>query len=198
MRPSLRFPRVRATLALLAVATLLAAAPPEDPSETGEEPEGGEVAPPQVTSPWRSYHFDAPTEQVRSLLDEFLKSEGLVLQPGKSEDGTLRTELKDFDEKKFQRDVSVPPPRASTDYPFYQTNAMTSGRYGLEFRLDSEGESRTRILLRAHLEIRAMNRRARKMIWVPRISNGEVERQFVNHLTLRLLAATRPAASGPR
>jgi hypothetical protein len=89
--------------------------------------------------------------------------------------------------------VGVPPPKAGPKYPYFQLNVMTSGKYGLEGRLTGVSEARTRLDLRALLEARGMDEKIRGMRWIPRVSNGEVERYFFTRLSLRLL--NPPSAS---
>jgi len=168
---------------------------PATGAATPEPEPGQESGPPPVSSPWRSQQFDAPLEKVRSELLALIQEDGLALAREESKDGTFATGRVEFDDKKFGVDVSIPPPKLSSKYPYAQLNSMTSGRYGLEWRLSEASPDQTRLDLRALLEIRGMDRRAKARRWIPRYSNGEVERQYFTRLSLRLL---KPPGGSPR
>jgi len=171
-------------LLLLSLSPLIAAG-----TETPEAEPPQEAGPPRVSSPWRNGIFDAPLERVRAELRALMTEDGLALTGEEKSDGSFATGLVEFDDKKFGADVSVPPPQLSNKYPYVQMRSMTSGRYGLEGRLVEESPDRTRLDLRALLEIRGQDHKARVMRWIPRYSNGEVERNYITRLHLRLLKA---------
>jgi len=153
-----------------------------------------ENGPPSVSSPWKNQQFDAPLERVRSELLALIQEDGLALVREERKDGTFATGWVDFDNKKFGVDVSIPPPKLTSKYPYAQPNSMTSGRYGLEGRLSRVSPLQTRLDLRAFLEIRGVDRKAYVTRWIPRLSNGEVERQYFTRLSLRLL---KPPGGSP-
>ena len=171
-------------LHLLLVAILLA---PAAGAPTEGQDLQQETGPPPVSSPWESQQFNAPLERVRSELLALLQEDGLALVREEREEGTFATGLVDFDDKKFGVDVSIPPPKISARYPYAQMNSMRTGRYGLEGRLSGMSPTQTRLDLRALLEIRAADRKKMVTRYVPRISNGQVERQYFTRLSLRLL-----------
>ena len=184
--------RIAGVSMVLLFVTILIAPAQED--VTPEPVPRQDNSPPPVSSPWRSQQFDAPLEKVRSEILALIQEDGLALVREDRKDGTFTTGLADFDGKKFGADVSIPPPKISARYPYAQTIVMTSGRYGLEGRLSRTSPVRTRLDVRALLEIRAADRKAYTTRWVPRLSNGEVERQFFTRLSLRLL---KPPPGGP-
>ncbi|MCI0656113.1 MAG: hypothetical protein L0170_03480, partial [Acidobacteria bacterium] len=92
------------------------------------------------------------------------------------------------DSKRFGVDISIPPPRANAKYPWLQNIAVTSGRYGLEGKLSVAGPEVTRLDLKALIEVTAMNARKGTTAWVPRFSNGTVERFYFSNLGMKLLA----------
>jgi hypothetical protein len=151
--------------------------------------------PPKVNSPWKTWQFNGPPEKVRSELFSLIQEQGLTLTRQDTKEGTFVTDLIEFDDKKFGVDVSVPPPKAGPKYPYFQLNSMTSGKYGLEGRLRPISAEQSRLDLRALLEIRGMDQSIRAMRWVPRISNGEVERFFFTRLAFRLRNSS-PSATG--
>ncbi len=162
-------------------------------------PEGkkpAEDVPPPVVSPWQSWDFDGSIDRVRSEFLLLVKEEGLTATVREERTGHFVTDLVEFNDKKFGVDVAIPPPKAGPKYPYFQLNDMTSGRFGLEARLGRLSDSRTHVDLRALLEIRGMDEKIRGMRWVPRISNGEVERYFFTRLSLRLLKP--PATNSSR
>jgi hypothetical protein len=140
-----------------------------------------------LSSPWRDIQFGAPLERVRAELLTLLKEDGLTVVPEETEEGRFVTDIVEFDDKKFGVDVSIPPPKLSPKYPYAQLNSMTSGRYGLEGRLRPLSAGMTRLELRANLETRGMDQKARAMRWIPRYSNGEVERSLFTRLASRIL-----------
>jgi hypothetical protein len=172
---------------ILLVPASVVAAPGEQPAE--------DEGPPKVTSPWRTWHFNGPSEKVRSELFSLIREQGLTLTQQDKKEGTFGTDLIEFDDKKFGVDVSIPPPKAGPKYPYFQLNVMTAGRYGLEGRLERISDEQSRLDLRAVLEIRGMDENIRAMRWIPRISNGGIERYFFTRLSFRLMNPS-PAASG--
>jgi hypothetical protein len=153
---------------------------------------------PQVSSPWRTQDFTAPLERVRTELLAMATEDGLTVQEGDKEEkkeGRFRTDLVDFDSKRFGVDVSIPPPKANPKYPFFQLNAMTSGRYGLEGRVWSLSSTQVRVDLRALLEIRGMDQKVHALRWVPRFSNGEIEANYFTRLSQRLLKIANDGSS---
>jgi hypothetical protein len=148
--------------------------------------EGG---PPPLNSPWRSYDFDLPFDRLKAEVFTLIRGDGLTLQSPDDASGPFLTGLIAFDDKRFNASVSVPPPRASAKYPYFQLIEMRAGRYGLEGRLTPIAASRTRLELRAMLEIQAMDKKENHLRWVPRYSNGTVEQDFFNRLNLAILAA---------
>jgi hypothetical protein len=162
-----------------------------------EKPAPGAL-PPEVSSPWRTQDFVAPLEKVRSELMAMATEDGLTVQEGDKEEkkeGRFKTDLIEFDSKRFGVDVSIPPPKASPKYPFFQLNAMTSGRYGLEGRVWSLSPTQVRVDLRALLEIRGMDQKVHTLRWVPRLSNGEIESNYFTRLSQRLLKAANDGSS---
>jgi len=183
-------PLFRVSFGVLILSFLLSpsmgAAPPEEkPSE--------DAGPPPVSAPWRTARFDAPVERVRAELMTLLKEDVLAVTFEETEQGGFVTDIVEFDDKKFGVNVSTPPPKLSPKYPYAQLISVTSGRYGLEGRLRLLSAGRARMELRAILETRGMDQKARAMRWIPRVSNGEVERQLFSRLALRLL---KPASDG--
>jgi len=176
---------------LLLVTILMAPATGAATTEPESQPEDG---PPVVSSPWRSQQFNAPLERVRSELLALIQEDDLALVQDDRKDGTFSTGWVEFDSKKFGTDVSIPPPKLTTQYPYAQLNTMTSGRYGLEGRLSRSSPRQTRLDLRALLEGRGVDRKAIVMRWISRLSNGEVERQYFTRLSLRLL---KPPGGNP-
>ncbi|PYQ14125.1 MAG: hypothetical protein DMH00_02380 [Acidobacteria bacterium] len=176
--------RANVVLLLLSVPGLLLGAP--EPSAQKVE----ETAPSPVNSPWKTWQFNAPPERVRAELLVLMKEDRLNLKEESRKDGTLLTDLVEFNDKKFGVDVSIPPPKATPKYPWFQTNEMRSGRYGLEAKLSPLGSTSTRVDLRALLQIRGMDGKIRAMRWIPRYSNGAVEQQYFTRLSLRLLPST--------
>src|SRR5262249_35743629 len=156
-------------------------------SKSGESPTPEGPPPPPVSSPWQTWRFAAAPARVKSELLTLFKEDGLSLESENATAGSLLTNLAEFGKEKFgQKDVSIPPPRASEKYPYYQLIAMTSGRFGFECRLSPLPDAQTRIDLRARLEIRAFDRNRREWTWVPRYSNGIVEHSYFDRLSLRL------------
>jgi hypothetical protein len=156
------------------------------------------AAPPAVSSPWRTQDFPAPLERVRSEILAMATEDGLTVQEGDKEEkkeGRFRTGLVVFDDKRFGVDVSIPPPKASPKYPFFQLNEMTSGRYGLEGRVWSLSPTQVRVDLRALLEIRGMDQKERTLRWIPRLSNGQIESNYFTRLSQRLLQIANDGSS---
>lgn len=154
----------------------------------GDKPTPG-AAPPQVSSPWRTQDFTAPLEKVRTEFLAMAAEDGLTVQEGDKEqkkEGRFMTDLVDFDSHRFGVDVSIPPPKASPKYPFFQMNSMTSGRYGLEGRVWSLSPTQVRVDLRALLEIQGMDQKEHRLRWIPRLSNGEIESNYFTRLSQRL------------
>ena len=185
-----RIGRSRCLVASAMMVVIMSAGPsfavPDSKPAPGPKP--ASVPPPSVSSPWQTWRFSAPPERVKAELLALFKEDGLPLESEDAAAGSLHTGRAEFDKDKFgQQDVSIPPPRASEKYPYYQLIAMTSGRLGFECKLSPLPESQTRIDLRARLEIRAYDRNRREWVWVPRYSNGLVERTYFNRLTLRLV-----------
>jgi hypothetical protein len=164
---------------------------------TPEEKHPQEEGPPQVVSPWQSWDFNGSRERVRSEMLSLIKEQGLTITAEDEKKGTFVTDLVEFDDKKFGVDVGVPPPKAGPKYPYFQLNAMTSGKFGLEGRFSGATDGRTHLDLRALLETRGMDEKIRGMRWIPRVSNGEVERYFFTRLSLKLLN-TPSDSSSPR
>lgn len=181
-------PRRFRWLALLPLA-LGAIAAPAAPMPEGE---GDSDAPPAVTSPWRTWQFNAPPERIRAELSALFKEDGLSLKEEDRKAGTFVTDLVEFDEKKFGVELSIPPPKAGPKYPWFQTNDMKSGRFGIEGKIHPVHGAEVRVDLRALLEIRGMDQKIRSMRWIPRYSNGAVESLYFTRLSMRLL----PAATG--
>jgi len=167
---------------LMGLSGLLPAAPD---LEEGKVTEGD--VPPLISSPWRSWHFGAPLDRVRSELLSLLKEDGLTIVEEDRAAGNLLTDKIQFDSKRFGVDVSIPPPKAGPKYPWFQMNAMTSGRYGLEGKVSTLGPGQTGVDLRAVLEIQGMDQKIRAMRWVPRYSNGTVEQHYFSRLGFRLI-----------
>ena len=167
-------------------------------TETPESEPPQSEGPPPVTSPWRNMMYAAPLERVRAELLALVAEDGLAVTREDRSDGSFATGLVEFNDKKFGVDVSVPPPKMSNKYPYAQLITMTSGRYGLEGRLAEESPGRTRLDLRALLEIRGHDHKALAMRWIPRYSNGEVERNYFTRLHLRLLKAPAEATPAAR
>jgi len=169
-------------------------------SQTGDSasertlPEG----PPPVSSPWRSLEVSATPDRVRTELLSLFKAEGLTVVEEIRSDAILRTDLIPFDREKFAVSVATPPPKATAEYPYYQMNAMMVGRFGLESHVVRSGPGRTRLDLRALLEAQAMSKNDRVMLWIPRISNGEVEKVYLSRLASRLEPQTAPSSLSPR
>ena len=157
-------------------------------------PEG----PPPAASPWRDQHFNAPAERLRAELRALLSEDHLALREEGNEDGTFHTDLVEFDKKKFGVDVSIPPPKSSPEFPYYTTNTLESGRFGFEGKIVPERSNQSHLHLRALREGRAMDKRAGARRWLPRASNGEVERNYFTRLALRLLRPPAAGASTPR
>jgi hypothetical protein len=163
-----------------------------------EEEKAAPGALPEVSSPWRTQDFVAPLEKVRSELLAMATEDGLTVQEGDKEEkkeGRFKTDLVEFDSNRFGVDVSIPPPKASPKYPFFQLNQMTAGRYGLEGRVWSLSPTQVRVDLRALLEIRGMDQKVRTLRWVPRLSNGEIESNYFTRLSQRLLKAANEGSS---
>lgn len=151
-------------------------------------------APPPVSSPWRSWHYNATPEQVRSAFEALFKEDGLSIKLEDKKSGSFTTDLVEFNDKKFGVEVSLPPPKAGPKYPWFQTNDMRSGRFGIEGKIYPAAGADTRVDIRALLEIRGMDQKVKSMRWIPRYSNGAVEQQYFTRLSLRLLAAAGEAA----
>lgn len=186
-----RFPRLPSLLLPLLV--LLA----PGAGAVAQEPEPAQEVsplPPPVSSPWRTAQFAAPLEKVRAELTALIQEDRLAVTGEEKEVGTFVTGMVEFDDKKFGVDVSIPPPKLSNKYPYAQLNTMTSGRYGLEGRLQEVAPGQIRLDLRALLETRGLDHKAGTMRWIPRVSNGEVERNYFTRLSLRLL---RPQGASP-
>jgi hypothetical protein len=147
-----------------------------------------EDLPPPITSPYLNWQFDAPKAKTWEALQALIKEDGLTIKEKNDTAGSFVTELLEFDEKKFTVDVSIPPPRANPKYPWLQPIVMTSGRYGLDGKLSSLGPNKTRLDLKAILEIAAINSKVGGKHWVPRYSNGAIEHQYFSRLSFRLLA----------
>jgi hypothetical protein len=171
--------------------SLLQTSPARPAAPENKAPEEG--GPPPVSSPWQSWQFNGSLEKVRSELLALCREDGLAPDHEDPKSGSFRTGMVEFNDKKFGVDVSVPPPKASPKYPYFQLNDMTAGRYGLEARLSPGASGQTHLDLRALLEIQGMDQKIRAMRWIPRISNGEVERYYFTRLALRLL---NPPADG--
>ena len=190
-----KFPRPVTWLSFLVLlgfsAPLLATSGSPDAKNTEEDPL------PVVNSPTQSWQFKGSLEKVREALLAVLKEDGLSIKEENRSAGTFVTDLVAFDSKRFAVDISIPPPRANDKYPWLQSIAVLSGRYGLEGKLSAEGPETTRLDLKALIEVTAMNAKKRTMAWVPRLSNGTVERSFFSDLGLKLLA-TPSSDSAPR
>jgi hypothetical protein len=156
-------------------------------SAISEEKHPPDEGPPQVVSPWQSLDFNGSLERVHADLFALIKEQGLTVTAEDEKKGSFVTDLVEFDDKKFGVDVGVPPPKAGPKYPYFQLNTMTSGKFGLEGHLVSTPDGRTHLDLRALLETRGMDEKIRGMRWIPRVSNGEVERYFFTRLSLKLL-----------
>jgi len=189
-----RLPIFLLSLLLFSAPGAGAAAQEAEPAQESESHQEVSPPPPPVSSPWRSAQFAAPLEKVRAELLALIQEDRLGVTGEEKAAGTFVTGMVEFDDKKFGVDVSIPPPKLSNKYPYAQLNAMTSGRYGLEGRLQEVAPDQTRLDLRALLEIRGLDHRARTMRWIPRVSNGEVERNYFTRLSLRLL---RPQGASP-
>lgn len=143
---------------------------------------------PVVNSPTQTWQFNGNLERVREALLAMLKEDGLSIKEENRSNGTFVTDLVNFDSKRFGVDISIPPPRANAKYPWLQNIAVTSGRYGLEGKLSVAGPEVTRLDLKALIEVTAMNARKGTTAWVPRFSNGTVERFYFSNLGMKLLA----------
>lgn len=154
--------------------------------------------PPPVTSPWRTLEVSADPDRVRTELLSLFKTEGLTVVEEKRSEAILRTDLIPFDPKKFAVSVAIPPPKATAEYPYYQMNAMRIGRFGLESHVVRRGPGRTRLDLRALLEIQALSKNQGVMLWVPRISNGEIEKIYLSRLAFRLEPQSAPSSPSQR
>ena len=154
--------------------------------------------PPPVNSPWRTLEVSADPDHVRTELLSLFKAEGLTVVEEKRSEAILRTDLIPFDAKKFAATVATPPPKASAEYPYYQTNAMRVGRFGLESHVVRRGPGRTRLDLRALLEIQALSKNQGVMLWVPRISNGAIENIYLSRLASRFEPQSAPSSLPPR
>lgn len=148
-----------------------------------------EDAIPVVNSPTVTWQFNGSLERVRDNLLTILKEDGLSIKEESRSTGTFVTDLVNFDSKKFGVDVSIPPPRANANYPWLQAIAVLSGRFGLEGRLSAVGPEATRLDLKAIIEVTAMNAKKGNIAWVPRYSNGTVERSYISSLGIKLVAA---------
>ena len=184
---------------LAGLVTLILCAPAsgqaQEPSDKAvPDPEG----PPPVSSPWRTWQFNGSLERVREQLEALMKEDGLAFKEQNKATGSFVTDLVEFDDKKFGVEVSIPPPKASPKYPWFQLNSMTSGRFGLEGRLSALSESQTRLDLRALLEIRAMDKKIRALRWIPRYSNGAVEQLYFTRLSMSLLQSSSTAQAPAR
>jgi hypothetical protein len=143
---------------------------------------------PVVNSPIQSWQFNGNLERVREAFLALLKEDGLSIKEENRSNGTFVTDLVSFDSKKFGVDISIPPPRANAKYPWLQSIAVNSGRYGLEGKFSVAGAELTRLDLKALIEVTAMNARKGTTAWVPRLSNGTVERFYFSNLGMKLLA----------
>ena len=181
--------RIAPALLLLGLSGLLHAAPESPDAKVPEED-----TPPPINSPYLNWQFNAPLAKVKEALQALMKEDGLSFKEDNSATGDFVTDLAEFDEKKFGVDVSIPPPRANPKYPWLQSIAMTSGRFGLQGKLVSMGPTSTRLDLRALLEIPAINSKVGGRRWVPRYSNGTIEHLYITRLSLRLLPP--PASDG--
>ena len=179
-----------ARLAPLLIALAGAASPGLPMPEPLEVPD----APPPVTSPWRSWHYHAKPEQVRAALEALFKEDGLTIKEQDLKSGTFTTDLVEFNDKKFGVELSIPPPKAGAKYPWFQTNDMRSGRFGIEGKIFPAAGEDVRVDIRALLEIRGMDQKVKSMRWIPRYSNGAVEQQYFTRLSLQLLATTGESA----
>jgi len=182
--------RLLPILLLLAIPSM-AQSQAQKAGKKADLPEG----PPPAASPWRTWKLDASEERVHSTLLALLREDGLTPVEGDRSNVTLATNLIEFDNKRFGVSVSIPPPKATPQYPYFQLNVMTSGRYGLECRIAPGGPNQTRVDLRALLETRGFDKNLNVQRWVPRSSNGEVESNYFTRLALRLLSKPAPAAS---
>ena len=174
----------RAPLLIALVALAGAASPGLPMPETQEAPDG----PPPVTSPWRSWHYNATPEQVRAAFEALFKEDGLTVKEQDRKSGTFTTDMAEFNDKKFGVELSIPPPKAGPKYPYFQTNDMRSGRFGIEGKIYPAAGADVRVDIRALLEIRGMDQKVKTMRWIPRTSNGAVEQQYFTRLSLHLLA----------
>jgi len=168
------------------------------PALQAEQEKPPSLVPPEVSSPWRTQDFTAPLERVRTELLAMVAEDGLTVQEGdkkEKREGRFRTDLIAFDSKRFGVDVSIPPPKANAKYPFFQTNVMTSGRYGLEGRVWSLSPTQARVDLRALLEINGMDQKEHMLRWIPRLSNGEIESNYFTRLSQRLLKIANDGSS---
>ncbi len=179
-----------ARLAPLLIALVGAASPGLSMPEPQESPD----VPPPVTSPWRSWHYNATPDQVRSAFESLFKEDSLSIKEQDRKAGTFITDMAEFGEKKFGVEVSIPPPKAGAKYPYFQTNDMRSGRFGIEAKIYPAAGSEVRVDIRALLEIRGMDQKGRAMRWIPRYSNGAVEQQYFTRLSLRLLESAGESA----
>jgi len=140
----------------------------------------------------------ASPDRVRAELLSLFKAEGLTVAEEKRSEAILRTNLIPLDAKKFAVGVATPPPKASAEYPYYQLNAMKLGRFGLESHVVPRAPGTTRLDLRALLEIQALSKNQGVMVWVPRISNGEIEKVYLSRLSSRFKPQSTPSSPPPR
>ncbi len=181
--PNLKSRAVILLAALFLALPTLAASESPAPGEKPPQDEG----PAPLNSPWRTSQFNGSLEKVRDAFLAILKEEGLDVTRGEEPPDSFVTSLVEFDKKKFGVQVSIPPPKLSPKYPYAQLNQMYSGKYGLEGHFSRLSAEQTRLDLRAELQILAMDEKARAERWVPRYSNGEVERYYFTRLSLLLL-----------
>lgn len=180
----------------VAVLMLMAVGPA--PGHASDSPDAKEQddTPLPVSSPYLTMQFSGDLEKVRESFQALLKEDGLALKEDPKNPAAFSTDMVHFDDKKFGMAVSTPPPRANPKYPWLQSIAANSGRYGLEGRFFSTGAQTTRIELRAIIEVTAINTRKGGTAWVPRYSNGTIEHLTFSRLALKLLPpATADGAS---
>jgi len=190
-----KFPRPVAWvswLVLMGLGSPLIAAPGAPEPKTQDE-----NAIPTLNSPILTWQFNGSLEKVRQALLAILKEDGLSIKEENRGTGAFVTDLVNFDSKKFGVDVSLPPPRANPQYPWLQSIAVNSGRFGLDGKLTVAGAENTRLDLKAIIEVTAMSTKKGGTFWIPRYSNGTIEHLYFSRLGMKLLPS--PAGeSAPR
>ena len=179
----------RLALLLIVLSSLTSPGWTRPESQEAEKAPQPSEDPPPVNSPWRTWHYNATPQQIRSAFETLFKEDGLSVKQEDKKSGTFMTDRVEFNDKKFGVEVSLPPPKAGPKYPWFQTNDMRSGRFGIEGRIYPASGSEVRVDIRAMLEINAVDQKVKSMRWVPRYSNGAVEQQYFTRLSMILLAS---------